>query len=504
MINKLNMKNLFVLFLFLLSISLDCMGMQLSSLFSHNMVLQRNSTVTLFGTALAGEKIVVIPGWEKGSYETTGMENGTWSVDIPTSDAGTGYSVVIEAETSTITLNNVALGEVWLCSGQSNMAWTPADGLQNHDQEVAEANYPDIRFFSVPTFASNSEPLEDVEACWQMCTPGTMNHFSCVGYFFARELLNTLGVPVGIINASWGGGNIEQFIRADLIETDSSFIRSAKENSGWRDWMVSQKDSEKRLILKKESEDISWYGTIYNGMIYPLHKYKIAGTLWYQGESQRPYPYVYASLMKVLIDSWRDAWGYDFPFYSVQIAPFRDEQNRYILQHPLLIEQQIQAAGYHNCGIISTNDIGDIHNIHPVNKQEVGRRLALLALGKYYKRIDHGYQSPVYKSHRVINDTIAIRLDDMVQNGGLIIDGDEVKGMQIAGEDRIFHEACCRINEEEDCTILVWSPKVKKPVAVRYCFWDIGIGNLFNGNKWPVSPFRTDRWEMESNLPAMK
>lgn len=492
------MKSLFITILGMLVISFDSIGIKLSPLFSHNMILQRNSNITLFGEAIAGEKIIITPSWSNKSYSTTTKENGKWSLDIATSEAGEGYSIIIEAETSTITLNNVALGEVWLCSGQSNMYWTPADGLVNYEQEVAEANYPNIRFFSVPTFASNSEPQEEIKSQWQICTSKTMDHFSCVGYFFARELLNYLHIPIGVINASWGGGNIEQFIKADLIEHDSLFIHSAKKNCGWRDWMVAQSDDlQKKLIKKKDSEEISWYGTIYNGMIYPLQKYKIAGVLWYQGESQRVYPYAYASLMKVLIDSWRNAWGYDFPFYSVQIAPFRDEQNRYILQHPLVVEQQIQAAQYHNCGIIPTNDIGDIHNIHPTNKQEVGKRLALLALGKHYKQIDRGYQSPMYKSYQLINDTIVIQLEDIKENGGLVIDGDSIKGMQIAGEDKIFHDAYCKINKKENYSISVWSPKVRKPVAVRYCFLDVGIGNLFNKNKWPVSPFRTDQWEIE-------
>jgi sialate O-acetylesterase len=440
------------------------------SVFSDNMVLQQQQMVPLWGwTSNPGETIRITGSWNQDTVSVVAVE-GVWRTMIETPDAGGPYTVTVVGN-ETVVIHNVLIGEVWLCSGQSNMEWTPQQGLVNLEQEQKAANYPEIRFFTVPKHKS-SYPQDNTPGKWVVCTPETFLHFSAVGFFFAREVFQQLHVPMGMINASWGGSPIEDWIPAPLIKQNPELSEAAKK-------------------LKK----VNWWpttpGVAYNAMIAPLIPYTIAGVLWYQGESNRVNASSYYTSLPLLIRSWRDAWGEDFSFYFAQIAPY-DYKDDNVAGAVVRDAELMTMKTVPGTGMAVTNDIGNLKDIHPHNKQEVGRRLALWALAHDYHRPKVVFTGPVYKEMEVDGNKVILSFDHA--EGGLKMDGKELKAFTIAGEDRVFVPAKARI---KDGTVEVWSPKVKKPVAVRFGFSDIALPNLTNGAGLPASAFRTDNWDVE-------
>ena len=438
----------------------------LPSVISDNMVLQQSSECTFWGwTDRTSEKITVTGSWNNEPV-TVKAYQGLWSVKLKTGKAGGPYTVTIKGH-ETIVLENVMLGEVWLLSGQSNMHRTPMQELNNKEEEISNAEYPDIRFFNIPIHQSATRQ-DETPGKWVECTPETFKTFSSVGYFFGREIHKKLDVPVGLINSSWGGTPIKVWIRDSVLRSNGKLYEEVKKIPKTPWWPDKP-------------------GAAYNTMIYPLINFNIAGALWYQGESDRQAPYTYYETLPLLINSWRKDWGKEFPFYFVQIAPFKYKDTTNI-QAAIVRDAQLQTMlNVPNTGMAVINDIGELKNIHPANKQDVGKRLALWALAKTYGVKDIVFSGPVYKSMEVKKNRIILHFDYV--DGGLVCKGKELKEFYIAGADRKFYPAKAKIKGE---TVEVWSKDVKEPVAVRFAFSNTAQPNLFNKAGLPASAFKTD------------
>jgi sialate O-acetylesterase len=354
-------------------------GITLPSVFSDNMVLQQNSEASIWGWGNAGELVKIVAGWNSADTITVKADNSArWETSLKTVDAGGPYSIQILGS-SAVELKNVMLGEVWICSGQSNMEWSVNMGIDNGEEEASKADHPGIRIFHIPKKGAEY-PQQDCDAAWKVCTPETMRTTSAVGYFFARELHKNLNVPVGIIVSAWGGTPAEVWIEKSRIEN----VPGLNEN--------------------KYALSYDWWpgepGVLYNSMIYPVVPYGIAGAIWYQGESNVSNHQVYASLMKTLIENWRSDFKKDFPFYFVQIAPYsygEEGTSEYVREQQAKVEKEVL-----NTGMVVVSDLVDnINDIHPRNKLDVGKRLARVALAETYHRQVGAYKSPMFESMQI-------------------------------------------------------------------------------------------------------
>ncbi len=503
-------KRLFVLVL--LSAGTGLAEVRLPAVIGDNMVLQRRMEVPIWGWADPGEEVTVSIDPRSRKRRVAADKDGKWMVKIkPPASAGP-HEITISGE-NTITISNVLVGEVWVCSGQSNMEMSVGrfrgfkTGVLNYKTEIAAANYPNIRLFTVAKTVAN-RPLTDCSGNWSACSPETAAPFSAVAYFFGRELHNRLDVPVGLIFTSWGGTVAEAWTRHEVLAADEEFRPVIERfDQAWGEYLKALKDYNRKLsdwlgaaethakkgqALDEPVKPNSPLGKntpsrLYNGMIAPLIPYGIRGAIWYQGESNAKRAYQYRSLFPAMIKNWRDDWGQgDFPFYYVQLAPFRygDEPRGVELR-----EAQLKALSVPNTGMAVTMDIGNPTDIHPANKQDVGKRLALWALAKTYGVKDIVYSGPLYKSMRLEGDGIRIFFDHV--GGGLIARGPNLTDFVIAGKDRKFVDANAVIDGD---TIVVSSDKVSEPVAVRYAWRNEAQGSLFNAESLPASSFRTDDW----------
>lgn len=443
----------------------------LPSILSDNMVLQQNSQANIWGwTTATSEKITVIGSWNNQEITIEAFQ-GVWSVQLPTPKAGGPYFITVKGH-ETIKLQNVLIGEVWLGSGQSNMEWTPTMGLDNADEEIKNAKYPNIRFFTVLRHKSES-PQDNTFGNWVTCSPQTMKDFSSVAYFFGRRLHQGLSVPIGLINSSWGGTPIEVWIPEEIYDNEEELKGEVDKLTEFAWW---PKDP----------------GVAYNAMINPITNFNIAGVIWYQGESNRDNAFSYLKSFSLLIDSWRGQWQKEFPFYFVQIAPF-NYKSLNNLGSSVVHEAQLQTMlTVPKTGMVVTNDIGNLKNIHPTNKQAVGKRLALWALAKTYGIKNIVFSGPTYKSMEVNKKKIILHFNHIAE--GLATNGDSLTEFYIAGSDQNFYEAKAEIVGK---TVVVSSPKVKNPVAVRFAFSDIAEPNLSNSAGLPASGFRTDDWKIK-------
>ncbi len=438
----------------------------LPAIFGDNMVLQQQSDVSIWGWGKPAETVKIVPGWQTGDTVAVKVSGeGVWRARIRTIGAGGPYTLqVFVSATDKTVVNNVMLGEVWLCSGQSNMGWSAAENLVNKEAEIAAANHPDIRIFHVPARTATS-PQVNCDAQWAGCTPTTMQRTSAVGYFFARRLKEYLNVPVGIIVAAWGGTPYETWTKKELIDSHPLLKVYAPVNENeWRPNLP---------------------GSCYNQMIHPLVPYSISGAIWYQGETNVGHPY-YATGLQTMINGWRTDFGKEFPFYLVQIAPYT--YNSTFNEPALLREQQeLVTKSVPRTGMVVVSDlVHDIKDIHPIDKQNVGLRLANLALAETYHQPVRGYLSPVFNSMRIEKGKAIITFDNA--QDGLMVKGKKITGLKIAGADKKFVEAEGTVRGDK---LVVASPKVKQPVHVTFCFDDSTVGNLFSKAGLPVAPFRT-------------
>ena len=639
--------------------------LRLPGVFSSHMILQRGVPVRVWGWARAGENVTVrLVGRQAAAVAD---DRGRWRVQLPAMASGGPCDMTVRGSTRSIRLTDILIGDVWVCSGQSNMEWTLRNCL-NGEEEIAQGDYPKIRLLKVPRRIS-SEPVDDVDADWRRCSPESLasaggQGFSALAYFFGREIHRQTGVPVGLIDSSWGGTIAETWIsreavalvpgqRERLAELDEIVARSAetqkeydaKRNSiakarrallnaeadeglarkmtdpnlDTRKWKTMELPEQwekaglpdfnglvwfrktvdipsswqgKDLMLNLgpiDEIDLTWFnGTnvggmgsfrdnvaqfwntprqyrvpaslvkpgpnviavravdtlgagglwgrkaeemtlsaigeekarslsvagawlyqpgpeaialpdspyspnhptlLYNGMIHPLVPFPIRGAIWYQGESNLKDGMLYAEKMRALINCWREIWDLgDLPFYLVQLAPFRYGGDPFAL--PKIWEAQTSLLSLPNTGMAVITDIGNLDDIHPKNKQEVGRRLALWALAKVHGRSDIVYSGPLYKSMAVEGEKIRLRFDHAA--GGLASrDGKPLDRFEIAGEDRQFAKARAEIDGE---TLLVSSSAVSRPVAVRFGWHQEAEPNFISKEGLPASPFRTDRW----------
>ncbi len=448
--------------------------LKLGALFSDNMVLQREMPVPFWGWDKPGAKVTVTLGDDVVSADAD--DSGKWFLTLPAQEAGGPHSVTI-AGTEEKKLRNVLIGEVWLCSGQSNMEWA-VSASANAAQEIAQSNHPTIRHIKIPRRAAASPARSIASGVWQSASPKTTGSFTAVGYYFARHLQKELGdVPIGLIGSNWGGTRIEPW-------TPPVGFRNAAP-------LKSIADNLNNFPQKRKDGSINHQSplALYNGMIHPLAPYAIRGAIWYQGESNNGEGLLYHEKMKALINGWRSVWKQpDLPFYFVQLAPYQygDDPSRLAF----IWDAQRRALQLPHTGMAVTTDIGDLKNIHPANKQDVGKRLALWALAKDYGQEDLVYSGPLYDSMKIEGNTIRLTFSNT--GGGLVARGDApLREFQIAGEDKKFVPAKAMIDGE---TIVVSAPQVAKPVAVRFAFSQTAKPNLTNKEGLPASPFRTDDW----------
>ncbi len=446
----------------------------LPSFFSDNMVLQQNAEVSIWGKDDPGTNIQISASWGKKA-EVLSDQDGLWKTKISTPVAGGPYTMTIKGS-EVIVLNDVLTGEVWLCSGQSNMEM-PVKGYGNQpiigsNEAILHSGNQDIRVFQIERDPS-AVLLDDVKGKWRAASPATTPDFSATAYFFGELLQEMLRVPVGLIVTSWGGSKAEAWMDRESLE---SF-------------------PEINIPDEVPERGANQAGTIlYNGMLHPFIDYHIKGAIWYQGESNRNKASQYAKLFPAMIKSWRNLWNIgDFPFYFVQISPYgygSSEETKYatalLREAQLLSMQQVE-----NTGMVVTADIGDCDCIHPADKTTVGRRLAYWALAETYGFEGIAYQSPVYSSMEKTEDGKVNLSFDHAPNG-LTSFGKPLSGFEIAGGDQFFYPAQAVINR--DRTVTVWSKYVPHPAAVRYAFGDCIDGSLFNIAGLPASPFRTDDW----------
>jgi sialate O-acetylesterase len=464
----LTMKNLLITLLILTGISSGISAkIILPSVFSDNMVLQQNADVAIWGWANASEIVSIVTSWNTHDTVKVKASNmAAWRTTIKTVGAGGPHSIRILGS-SNVELKNVMLGEVWICSGQSNMEWSVNHKVLNGEEEAAKATNPNIRIFHVQKIGADY-PQQTCNATWTVCSPETMRSTSAVGYFFARELQQKLKVPVGIIVSAWGGTAAEVWIEKSRIESNP--VLDKNKLSGQNDWWPN------------------YPGALYNSMIYPLIPYGIAGAIWYQGESNcGNYP-IYASLLKTLIENWRADFRKDFPFYLVQIAPF-DYGDKGTSEY-LREQQDIAAKTIPNTGMVVVSDLVDnIKDIHPINKVDVGKRLANYALAETYHQTGIPYKSPAYQSMQVDKGKVHVNFGNVLT--GLKSTNKSPEKFLIAGEDHNFQPAVAKI---EGNSVILSSKLVKAPVAVRFCFDDTSLPDVFSNEGLPLAPFRTDKW----------
>ena len=477
-----------------------------------NMVLQRDMAVPIWGWADPGEEVTVkIAGQE---VRVKADEKGGWIVRLAAMPAGGPHEMTVAGK-NTVQLANVLVGEVWVASGQSNMEMGISQ-VNDAEKEIAAADYPQIRLFDVPKVAAG-EPVDDVDAAWLPCSPqnimaGTWGGFSAAAYFFGRELHKELKVPIGLIDSSWGGTRIEPWTQAEAFADMPMFKEITKQVAQaapnykkaladavtqFEAWLPKARealDAGKTIPpppawpkhpLASEGQPTG----LYNGMIHPLAPFAIRGAIWYQGESNHPDGAKYTDMMKALIGGWRKVWDEgDFPFYYVQIAPYGKIYKEDML--PKLWEAQTAAMAIPNTGMIVTTDIAELNDIHPKNKQDVGKRLALWALAKTYGKQDVVCSGPLYKSMTIEGGKVRLSFDYV--GGGLAArDGEPLNWFEIAGEDHKFVKADAVIDGP---SVVVSSDKVPVPVAVRLSWSQIAQPNLMNKEGLPASPFRTDQW----------
>ena len=442
--------------------------LRLPSLFTDHIVLQQQSRVAIWGWAQAATQVRLVGSWNvKDTIQAVANDYGKWKAEIPTGKYGGPYTLQVIGHANRIELKDVMLGEVWLCSGQSNMEWSINNGVDNKKEEIAAAFYPQVRYFSLPKQGSEY-PQDDVQAKWEICTPDVMRRRSALAYFFAEKLHKDLKVPVGVIVSAWGGTPAEVWLPAEKVR-QNNVLKKAMPNNPRPWWPVTP-------------------GRLYNSMIHPLQPYTVKGALWYQGESNRERPATYSVLMQELVKSWREGFCQPLPFYIVQIAPYRYGAND---NGPALVReaQYDVTQKLADTHIIGTNDIGDLNNIHPSKKRQVGERSARLTMKYEYGRTLEGVDNPVYQSMCIDKKKVILFFRNIA--GQWQCPDKEIVGFSIAGNDRRFVPAKVKIKGN---TLILKSSEVKAPVAVRYCFDEAGVGNVFSPQGLPLLPFRTDTW----------
>ena len=512
-------RRLFIVFsLFLLFPATGGAAVRLPAVIGSNMVLQQGMELNIWGWASPGEAVRVVLNGNEASTEADRL--GEWKVRLPAQEAGGPYTMRVSGENS-IELQNILIGEVWVCSGQSNMEKKigPMPGQRpviNWVQEIAGADYPEMRLFHIPR-ATSGVPVSDVNAAWMECSPENIRDFSAVAYFFGRDIHRETGYPVGLIMTSWGGTRAEPWTppsgfaqaagtagiarRVEIVNREYREKMAAylDAKAGWEDW-VKASDASGGPLPPAPLEPVHPLNDrqeptgLYNAMVAPVVSYGIRGAIWYQGESNRGDRLGYADKMEALIKGWRTEWKQgDFPFYFVQLAPY-NYSNTDVVGHtypeayylPEIWAAQLKTLRIPNTGIAVTTDITELYDIHPTNKLAVGKRLALWALaGNYGKSLV--VSGPLYKDFEVEGSRVRVSFDH-TGRGLASQDGEPLNWFEIAGPDGVFRKADAVI---AGGLVVVSSPEVESPSAVRFGWHEMAVPNLVNREGLPASPFST-------------
>ena len=451
---------------------------KLAAIFADDMVLQQNSRVAIWGNAVPGESVEVKPSWGEKTYSVKAAADSSWRVRVETPQASyIPYTIEIIAE-NRIKLNNVLIGEVWLCGGQSNMGLTmkgaPNQGVEGSLQAILTSRNNNLRYFGVKN-RSSIKIEHEVQGKWEIASPFTTGSFSATAYYFARLLQKTLDVPVAIVVCCWGGSTIEAWMSPESLAPFAyAKIPKTKEDN------------------KVEMQTPT---VLYNGMLRSIAGYGIKGAIWYQGESNLSVYKQYPALFKAMHKDWESRWEIgEFPVYLDQIAPFAYENLNKAPSSALMREaQSFIAKSQPNTGMAVLLDVGDSLCIHPARKQQAGERLAYLALGKTYGMDYLDYQSPSYDSVKVDGEKLMIFFDNAPL--GITFFENKRTGFEIAGSDRKFYPATVKFNAHFDKYLTLSSPEVSHPIAARYAWRNYVKATLFGTNGLPVSSFRTDDWE---------
>ncbi|MCC9641800.1 sialate O-acetylesterase [Rhodopirellula sp. JC740] len=479
--------------------------LMLPSIFGDSMVVQRDEPVHVWGWTEPGQEVRVQLGDRAASGKANG--EGRFDVSVPALPAGGPYELTVKAD-ETKTFTDVLVGEVWICSGQSNMAWS-VRSANDPDLESLSANYPEIRLISVPQVGTQ-EPQRDFKGQWAEATPETVKDFSAVGYFFGRQLHQTLDVPIGLIDNAWGGSAAEAWVPRDVLEADGKYEsmlagwdnRMAKYDydallEAWKEKQKAWVEKGRKGIAPRRPRDDSAGNhrpaNIYNGVLLPTIGYTMRGVIWYQGESNAGRAYEYRDLFPLMIQTWRDQWGQgDFPFYWVQLADFRSEVDEPTDSSwaELREAQTMTMSRLPNTGEAVILNLGESADIHPKNKQDVAKRLARWALAKDYG-YDLPYRSPTYRDAEFDGNKAIVRFDHV--GAGLdTFDVNEAIGFTLAGEDQKFVRANAKIVSKD--TVEVTAEGITNPVAVRYAWADNPVCNVQSKEGLPMTPFRSDDW----------
>lgn len=467
------MKKIFLLLSILMIISCGTKLfaiVRLPPVVSSNMVLQRNAQATLWGWANPSERFIIISSWKTTVDSVTAFNSGKWKAKFSTPEAGGPYTITIKGRFNTIVLENILIGEVWICSGQSNMEMSNTQQIK--DELPGSAN-DNIRFFTVAKKTSEY-PQDHAEGEWVSCNEETLRRFSAVGYFFGKKLHKELNVPIGLIQSAWSGTPVELWEPAEVIDSDPIMKEAATK-------------------IKDVTYRPNKPGLIYNAMIYPISNYTIAGTIWYQGEGNTARAHAYEKMFTGMIGAWRKQFGYEFPFYFVQIAPYAYEST---YEAALLMEQQTRSLSYPGTGMVVITDlVENVKDLHPKNKLDIGLRLANIALAETYKQNIPApvYKHPMYKRMEVNKGKVSLYFDNAPN--GFMLKGDQKQPTEflIAGGDQNFLPADVKLEKDR---IVVSNKQISNPVAVRFSFSNTGTSNVFNKEGLPIVPFRTDSWEV--------
>lgn len=495
------------------------------ALFTEGAVLQQRAKIPVWGTATDGEKVTVE---FRGQRVAATAKGGEWKVELKPQRPGGPFKMVFRGD-NVVTLTNVFVGEVWICSGQSNMEW-PLAQVEGGQGAIANANDTQLRLFRVPHHATD-KPRRDMQSAWKATNPENVAGFSAVGYFFGRDLRRALKVPVGLIQTTWGGTTAEAWTRRDALEADPS-LRGMVESydaqvKSYPDRLAQYQKDEPELKTKHAAEvekaraegkpiprgptppvdPAAWPhspATLYNGMIAPLVPYAFRGAIWYQGESNAGRAWQYRSLLPAMIENWRASWNQsgkppgperNFPFYIVQLAPYMaiKTEPAESTWAELREAQLLTSLNVTNAGLVVILDLGDERDIHPRKKEPVGGRLALMARARVYgERLS--CEGPLL-DQMTIEGNRAVLTFKGTKSGLSFIGELPLKGFTIAGEDRKWHNAQAEFDDLKR-KVIIWSPNVEKPAAVRYGWADYPVGNLCNREGFLASPFRTDDWPL--------
>lgn len=463
------LRNIFMLAMVVgLSQCVVCADVAVNSLFTSGAVLQQGVVVPVWGTAADGEKVTVKLC---GQSRSTVARDGKWMVRLQPLKAGGPFTLSVYGKNK-LDIPNILVGEVWICSGQSNMEF-PLSMAKDSTSTLANCADSLIRLYRVPHNYQDN-PIDDANAKWMECDSNSAAGFSAIAYFFGRDMRKALNVPIGLIDASYGGTILQAWTNTTALMADEQSRGFLKDVP---DWATKQNK----------------FGSLYNGMIHPIIPYAIRGALWYQGESNIGGGYTYFNIHKIMIQNWREEWGLgDFPFLFVQIAPFAySPVTSEIKDSPCAQLRQAQFDISRKCpntAMVVTLDVGDEKDIHPKDKETVGKRLALAARAVAYKeRIL--YSGPAYKSMYIKEDRIILDFDNI--GSGLAAKGGELTGFIIAGKDHKFVNARASIQGDK---VVVSSDEVSEPVAVRYAWSECPVANLFSKDGLPAPPFRTDNF----------